>query len=188
MISSDAISGLVGVVIGAFISILGDEFRQWREKKRRGHYLAVRVSPLIEKFIEECADVVEDKGIEDKNGVTNGNVADPAEIYLPEDVDWKSIKPSLMQDIVTLPDRVRKTRQHIAFVLNYVAVPPEWVEFFAVRSRVYLKLGMEAIELVDKIRKYHRIPQEIPWQGSPTNRLRLESEKDSLRKKQELKS
>jgi len=57
-----AIFGLVGVVLGFSLTFMKDWWFQQKAKKKELDYLAIRVSCILDTFVDRCADVAYDDG------------------------------------------------------------------------------------------------------------------------------
>lgn len=59
-----AIFGFIGVIVGALLTGFKERlFRRWDDEKK-AHYLAIRVCTILDVFLYDCADVVQDDGTE----------------------------------------------------------------------------------------------------------------------------
>src|SRR5207249_1392682 len=79
---SQAFFGLMGVVVGALLALLRDVWSDRRTRKRHARYLAIRVVCILDKYIENCAEVVLDNGLQegqrDEQGCLQSQVRPPA--------------------------------------------------------------------------------------------------------------
>lgn len=172
---SEAIFGLIGVLIGVF-STWGQSW--WSERRSTGraaHYLAVRVVCVLDQYVERCAEVVSDDGLSfgqrNPDGCLEPQVPLPGAPIFPEDVDWKSIGHDLMYRLLSMPAEVEEADQVIEFVGSAVAFPPDYDEFFEERSYQYGRIGLKASELADELRKIYRIPQRERGNWNPIEKL-----------------
>jgi hypothetical protein len=138
---SEAVFGLIGVLIGVF-STWGQSW--WSERRSTGraaHYLAVRVVCVLDQYVERCAEVVSDDGLSfgqrNPDGCLEPQVPLPGPPMFPEDVDWKSISHDLMYRLLSMSADVEGADKGIAFVWNAIACPPDYDEFFEERSYQY---------------------------------------------------
>ena len=60
---TEAIFGLIGVIVGSTISWFQTYWTNKQAAKRDAKYLAIRVVCILDKFVEDCADVVSDDGL-----------------------------------------------------------------------------------------------------------------------------
>jgi len=79
-----AISGFVGVLVGtALIPWIRGHFL----RKRAARYLAIRVVCTLDKYLEDCTDVAEDWGEENREGYSEARVSAPPTPSYPADLD-----------------------------------------------------------------------------------------------------
>lgn len=106
----EALFGLVGVFVGAMLTWVREVWSDRRTRGRHARYLAIRVVCVLDRYIESCAEVVSDDGLchgqRNEQGYLVPQIPLPAPPAFPEDLDWKSIEPSLMYLILSLPSRV----------------------------------------------------------------------------------
>ena len=55
--------GLLGVVLGAFLTLLKDLLNIHLTRKKRAEYLAIRVTYVLDRFFAGCGDVARDDGL-----------------------------------------------------------------------------------------------------------------------------
>jgi len=172
---SEAVFGLIGVLIGVF-STWGQSW--WSERRSTGraaHYLAVRVVCVLDQYVERCAEVVSDDGLSfgqrNPDGCLEPQVPLPGPPMFPEDVDWKSISHDLMYRLLSMSADVEGADKGIAFVWNAIACPPDYDEFFEERSYQYGRIGLKASAFADELRKNYRIPQRERGNWNPLEKL-----------------
>lgn len=163
--------GTLGVTyFGHWLSLSKDKELRQDELDRHARYLAIRVVCTLDPFVSECCDVVLDGGLSDQEGDMHPRVEDPT-LSLPEDVDWKSVKPDLMYQILGFPNELDIARQTIGWVANEIAGPPDHGEYFEERTIQYGQLGLVAYALADEIRETHNIPQRDTGNWHPKKTL-----------------
>lgn len=154
-----SVIGTLGVTyVNHRLALLKDREMRREELDKHARYLAIRVVCKLDPFISECCDVVSDDGLSDHEGITRPRVADPT-ISIPQDVDWRSIRPDLMYRILGLPNEIDVARHSIEFVATEIAGPPDHEEYFEERIIQYGQLGLAALALADEIRETYGIPQ-----------------------------
>jgi hypothetical protein len=123
----EALIGLIGVIIGAFITI-GWDFIQalWTRKKQRV-YLVARVICILEDFIAGCISVVKDDGEQDQDGCLQTQAPLPEINFTSLDVDWKVLSADLMLEILSLPSKVDEAKGVIASTFFYATFPPDYM-------------------------------------------------------------
>lgn len=170
-----SIFGLLGVALGAFLAIFKDVLFKRSERKRNANYLAIRVVSLLDEFINGCVAVIFDDGTyhgqRDEDGYRRAQVSTPEIAPLNLDVDWKSIQPILMYEILSLPNLKSEADIQISGSSEYSASPPDFEEFFEERQSQYSELGLKAIKLATKLRKQHSIPENTYKNFSPAEEM-----------------
>ncbi|MEJ1379327.1 MAG: hypothetical protein RPU34_05880 [Candidatus Sedimenticola sp. (ex Thyasira tokunagai)] len=166
---AEALIGLLGVVVGAFIAGAREYWIAKSVNRKSAEYLAIRVVSVLDGFVEGCAEVVGDDGL--YHGQAGPDGCRSVQVSTPEfsveslDVDWKSIPSSLMYEILSLPNRVSAADQRIDGALEYVAGPPDYEELFEERQIQYGELGLKAASLSDELRKAYGVParEYLDW-------------------------
>lgn len=60
---TEAIFGLIGVLVGSGISLFQTHWMEKRANDKNARYLAIRVVCILDKYLEDCAEVVNDDGL-----------------------------------------------------------------------------------------------------------------------------
>lgn len=162
----EAIFGLVGVVVGSFLTIAKDSVVSWRQRKREGSYSAIRLVCILHEYADYCVDVVQDDGTshgqpagrtESGEEYYAAQVRQPAPPEYPGDIAWRSLHESLMHQILGLPNKARTTDRYIDGQAEYAATPPDYSEFFEARQEGYATLGHDALSLAEQLSDEYRI-------------------------------
>jgi hypothetical protein len=176
-----AFIGLLGVVLGVFLTIAKEWFFDFRKNKKHAEYLCIHIACMLEQFAIKCIDVVYDDGLHhgqpDSDGYSRVQVLAPS--FKPEtvDVEWKSLPANLMYEVLNLPSAIEIANTQIESVSEYVAVPPEFEEAFEERQYQYSVLGIKALNLASKLRKHTNLPErDIGWDLAK----QLNDEKDKI--------
>jgi hypothetical protein len=123
-----ALIGLVGVVLGFFLTIFKDWLLQRTKTKKDYEYLTIRVVCVLDRFMYACVDVVNDDGTcmgqYDKDGYARIQVTPPTFNPYDLDVEWKSIPHTVMYEILNLPNRIETANHTIGSTFDHVADPP----------------------------------------------------------------
>lgn len=162
----EAVFGLIGVVVGSFLTIAKDSFASWRQRKQEGSYSAIRLICILHEYADHCVDVVQDDGT--SQGMPAGRTEGGEEYYVaqvrqpeppkyPDDIAWRSLPEGLMHQILGLLSKARTTDRYIDGQAKYAATPPDYSEFFEARQEGYAKLGFEALNLAEQLAKKYRI-------------------------------
>jgi len=178
---TEAIFGLVGVLIGSAISWLQSYWLNRQVAKKAAQYLAIRVVCIFDKYLEDCVSVVKDDGLScgqrTPDGCLKPQVSSPGAPVFPDDVDWKSISHNLMYEILSFPSDVDAADRSIAFTADVVASPPDYEEFFEDRAFHYAQFGLRAYELAKRLRKTYDIPAKEYGDWKPVSELEGELKK-----------
>jgi hypothetical protein len=171
-----AIIGLVGVALGVLLGILKDWIFQKAKRKKEYEYLAIRVACELDRFVYRCVDVAHDDGTSygqyDKDGCARIQVTPPEFNPNDLDVDWRSLPSNLMYEILNLPNKIEIANEAISSVFDHVAGPPYYEEGFEARQLHYSELGLLAMGLAERLRKYAKLPAfEAPENWSPSEML-----------------
>jgi hypothetical protein len=182
-----AAAGLIGVILGALLNVTWMVWSDWRARGRNARYLAIRAVCILDKYIEDCAEVVTDdglcEGMRNKEGCLEAQVSSPPPPAFPEDLDWKSVEHALMYRLLSLPSEAEAADRKIRNASRF-SYPPDYDEFFEERQDQYAKLGLAAFALTQEIRKKYSIqPQEL-GEWNPTEYLteakeRIEKERQN---------
>lgn len=152
--------GIIGVILGAFLTLVREYWIDYRARKRKAVYLAIRVTCMLEEFLIDCANVSADHGEYDQNGCLYPKVSCPQLSFSSLDVDWQSLPSNLMYEILNFPFSIEVSEKHIANVIDYIANPPDYDEFFKARQYEYSNLGLKAYDLAKELRSKYGLPSK----------------------------
>lgn len=157
---SEALFGLLGVVVGAAITWVKDWWSEGRNRRRHATYLATRMVCIFDSYVESCAEVVADDGLIDGHRNPDGcleiQVEEPDPPAYPEDLEWTSIPHAIAYRALSLPDRVSAARRQIGFRADFDG--PPYDEAIKERQIQYAELGLLAAEIAEELRNEYRIP------------------------------
>ncbi len=166
-----AIFGLVGVALGAVLTVAREWWFQSRKNRKDAEYLSVLVSCELERYVDGCAEVVGADGLShgqrDKNGYCAIQVATPKFEPLALGVDWKSLPADLMYEILDFPYMAEVASLKVSVAFEYVATLPDFDEGFEERQFQYATLGIAASQLVTKLRNYAGFPARSIGEWNP---------------------
>lgn len=157
----EAVFGLLGTLVGALISSTIPWFQSLyltkKERARNAKYLAIRVVSILERYSNDCSNVVSDDGTiygqpSEADGSCHPQVKTPGHITYPEDLDWRSIDHDLMYDLLSLPNMAEFADRAIDASVEHSS-PPDYSEIFEERQSQYATLGLQTLDLEEKIRK-----------------------------------
>jgi hypothetical protein len=162
-------------------------------RARHARYFAIRVVCILDKYVENCAEVVSDDGLcdgrRDEQGCLQAQVPTPPPPAFPEGLDWRSIDHALMYRLLSTPNAAEAADRKIDFVWQYVAGPPDFEEFFEERQDQYATLGLAAFALTHEMRRQYNIPAQTLGEWNPPERLakaKAQVEEDRRKRTQRL--
>lgn len=167
-----ALIGLLGVIVGGIIAVAKDVFLVRRRESKDMQYLCVQVVSALERFSEGCVDVVQDHGVDHPDGTTVPGSSLPDFEPHGLDVQWHSLPVPVLYRVLDLPNKVRLARRVIDGVIEYVAGPPDYSEFFEERQYQCAKLGLEALDLAFCLRRRAGLPRPDFSDWNPIEYLR----------------
>ena len=153
-----AIIGLIGVFLGAALSITRELWLDYRSQKKKAEYLAILVACILDRYVDGCVSVVSDNGLTNQDGITVTQVTTPDLDLNSIDVDWQSLPSDLMYEILSFPNLIEEANHKISSVAEYVASPPDFEEVYEERHYEYAILGIKAAQLAEKFRQTYSLP------------------------------
>lgn len=165
-----AIFGFIGVVVGALITGLKEWLFRASDEKKKGHYLAIRVCTMLDLFLYDCADVVQDDGYcqgqREPDGTLSPQARLPSLSFDAMDVDWQAIPAFLAYDILNLPNRIHRSMRYIEGAAEH-AFPPDYEEVFDARQDEFAKLGKAATDIASQLRTFAKLPAREQREWDP---------------------
>ena len=154
----EALYGLFGVVLGAVLTLASELLKDYKSRKKRAEYLAIRISCAFDRYVDQCVAVANDGGVEDQEGCTITQEPDPEIDIQSFDVDWQSLPATLMYQILSFPNLMEEAKQSISSVAFYVAGPPDYFEAIEERQYQYATLGVKAGDIAKELREKYNLP------------------------------
>jgi len=171
-----AIFGLVGVFLGAVLTVAREWWFQSRKTRKDAEYLSIQVSCELERYVAMCAEVVGDDGLcdglPDEDGCHSIQVQAPEFDPMSLNVEWKSLPANLMYEILDFPYKTEVANQAIAAAFEYEAGPPDYWEGFEERQLQYATLGLAASELATKLRSHVDLPARSVGDWNPVRYMK----------------
>lgn len=160
---TEAIFGLMGVLLGSGISWFQSYWSTKKETNKSARYLAIRLVCILDKYVEDCTEVVKDDGLSCGQRTPDGSLAPQVETptppAYPDDIDWKSIDHELMYRLLSLPSEVENGNRMIKATLE-IAGPPDFEEWFVERKFYYCQFGLTAYQLSDDLSSKYGIKKK----------------------------
>ena len=159
-----AIFGLIGVALGALLTVIREWWFQSRKNKKDAEYLSILVSCELERYASRCAAVVGDdglcEGLPDEKGYRSIQVEAPKFEPHRFSVEWKSLPAHLMYEVLDFPYKAEVASERVSAAFEYADSPDFW-QGFEERQLQYAYLGLAALELAKKLRGYVGLPPRI---------------------------
>lgn len=171
---TEGIFGLLGVLIGSFITWYQNSRSQKNEAEKNARYLAIRIVCVLDRYLQECVDVVKDDGLDCGQRMPDGclkpQVKIPSPPIYPDDVDWKSINPELMFKLLSFPSEIEEGNKMINFA-GEIAGPPDYEEWFVERKVFYSKFGLIAFKMSEELADRYHIKKKTYNNWNPVTDL-----------------
>ena len=177
---TEAIFGFIGVIIGAAIPWLQSFVMNKRITDKNAQYLAIRLVCILDKYMEDCFDIVKDNGLSygqrNAEGYLEAKVKPPIFPIFPDDVDWKSIDHELMYKLLSFPSDIETGKRIVEATLDF-AGPPDYEEWFIERRFQYSQFGITALVLSEELCRKYKINKKSYNNWDPAIELREELQK-----------
>jgi hypothetical protein len=184
-----ALSGLGGVWLGGELTSRRERRRERDEAAKELTYLAILVTAHLQRFVDGCVSVVGDDGTSygqpsGEDGYHESTVETPSFEPLTFEVNWKSLPPQLMDEIMSLPYHIESLNRQIAGVGDFDD-PPEFSHYFWERRHGYAVLGLKVSALADRLRQHAGLDVVPVTQGDWSRDAHLEETKLQLERHRE---
>jgi len=153
---------LIGVIVGAFLTVIIEILRENREKKKKAEFSAVRLTIIFEDFIQNCAEVVIDDGSVDgpsEDGCKYISVNAPDINFQSLDVEWQCLPFELLYEVLHFPTLLKESNQKISAAFD-IAYRPNYEEGFEERKFQFSRLGILAGQISKKLRAEFKMPEK----------------------------
>lgn len=188
---NDAVIGFVGVIVGALMTWLQAIWSERKKKEETRNYMAILIIFLLDRFIQGCVDVVSDGGIPDRDGCLVPQVNTPNIDFESLKSDWEVFPNDLLYEILDLPNKIESANHSISSVVEHVAGPPDYEEFYEERQIQFSNLGIEAHKLAEKLREKSKLPKRNYENWDPIeflqNKYKESKSKQKKREEQQIK-
>jgi len=148
---------LAGQFLSGLLSWIKDAWVLYSNRRKDAEFLAIRLVLLFDEFVNACHDAVFDPLTEDTDGITESTVSDPL-LTLPVEADYKALPRNLMFEILSMPNKLDSIKKGLSAVAE-ISGPPDFDEFFEYRKEHCSRLGLDALNLIDKISRRYGIAQ-----------------------------
>ena len=145
---------LVGVIVGACLTLIMEIYKDKRNRKRDTNYLVVRVICTFDQFFDGCASVVFDNCV-DSCGESGITVSLPKLDLDSLDVNWSSIELTEMCEIFSFPSLVKTADETLKNTGEHAF---DFDEYFQERQYQYSIIALKVDSLTTKLRKAYKMP------------------------------
>lgn len=156
------ISALSGGGVGGLITVGSNLCISKYQKYQDAYYAAIRIVPVLDRYVNACADVVSDNGTsaEHYSEERQPQVDIPDPPIFSKDINWKSINAQLAYRILSFSNIIEEVNKYIGKEKedSLLTDPYDKDGFFTARRDGYLKLGLIVVNLLKDLRKNSRLP------------------------------
>ena len=178
-------AGVIGLTVTVILALVGwisSVLKEWMDRRRKARYLAVRIVPIIDQFLNDCSACLGDDGLlfgnADENGYTPPREKLPSTPDYPDDIDWLSIDHKIMYGLLLLPHQVKSATESILWMDLNVSTPPDFDEGFEARRGRLPDIAIAAEELAKSLRKKFKLPARDDENFNPMSQV-LKAKKQS---------
>lgn len=168
-IKEAGIIGAAASVVIAFFSWVSAYFRDLFGRRKRARYLGIKVIPILDNFIVECATSLQDNGTYMGESRPDGSTPPTEKLPSPpdygDDIDWLSINYRMMYDLQLLGQETRAANEQISFVDKHISSGPYFHECFDARADHLPDLALKARRISKSLAKKYKVPDRysLDW-------------------------
>lgn len=162
LFQSDAVKILIGGLLPIitqliifFCTWLKESRTAEKIKKKEAELLAINLVIVLDDFVGECFNSINDPMQQDAQGLWDTTVKYPS-ITLPTG-EYTSLPSGLMFEIISIPKRLRDILESLKLV-SEESYPPDYPEYHAYRREHFSRIGLQALNQIDALNKHYRIP------------------------------
>ena len=156
-----AIIGLVGVLVGAGITTIGQLLMQRRAEQLERSFVTSNLVAALDQLAIDCARVIYDDGTidgqPDENGYHHIQVPDPEFSLTIDQANLKYLDANTTYKILVIPNRIKSISHSVSSKWEYDD-PPDFLSTFETRQHSFAQLGIDIAYLSDEIRRNHGVP------------------------------
>lgn len=175
---------LIGVGLGAFLGTFKDVFIESGKRKRLAWLTAVRLTVILDKYVDDCSENVQDGGDYDQQGERQTRVRQP-DLDYPDDLGWTSLHRELMYAAFRLKVEHDSADKALEFVGSEIAFPPDYDEYWDEKKVLFSNQGLAALELIRSLKDHYGVPTADRRGYEPRDtfdRMLTEREKEAAEK------
>ncbi|WP_370546713.1 hypothetical protein NMD64_17955 (plasmid) [Edwardsiella tarda] len=122
-------------------------------------FISTELVFVLEKFVEECAEIVIDDGEENADGEYYPTTSTPGGLKLDEiSGNWRTLPARIMYQIRELPILQNEAERQVGAAAECCWNPPDHTEFFQARQYQFARLGIKALILSIRLRRLVGLP------------------------------
>ncbi|TAW65413.1 hypothetical protein ELI15_14055 [Rhizobium ruizarguesonis] len=148
---------LTAVALGTFLGTFKDVFIENGKRKRLAWLTAVRLTVILDKYVDNCSENVQDTGHYDNEGVRHTRVAQP-QLEYPSDLGWTSLHRQLMYAAFRLKVAHDSVESSLEFIGSEISFPPDYDEYYAEKRVSFSEQGLAALELIRSLKDHYDVP------------------------------
>ncbi|UFW65812.1 hypothetical protein RlegWSM1455_07255 [Rhizobium laguerreae] len=148
---------LTAVAFGTFLGAFKDVFIESGKRKRLAWLTAVRLTVILDKYVDNCSENVRDTGQYDHKGERHTRVPQP-QLEYPADLGWTSLHRQLMYAAFRLKVEHDSVESGLEFTGSDIASPPDYEEYYAEKGVWFSHQGMAALELIRSLKDHYGVP------------------------------
>ncbi len=148
---------LLAVAIGAFLGGFKDAIIESGKRKRLAWLTAMRLTVLLDKYVDDCAENVQDGGDYDQQGERQTRVPEPDLTY-PDDLGWTSLHRELMYGAFRLKVAHDSADKALQFIGSEIAFPPDYEEYWDEKKVLFSHQGLAALEIIRSLTDHYGVP------------------------------
>lgn len=152
------LGGIVTISAQIFLSLFTwfKESRAEKNKKtKEAEFLAINLVIVLDDFVGECFNSINDSMQQDERGLWGTTVKYPS-ITLPIG-EYTSLPSGLMFEIISIPKRLRDILENLKLV-GEESYPPDYFEYHKYRREHFSHIGLQALNQINALNKHYQIP------------------------------
>ena len=164
-----------GAITGSIVSGLFLLLAPYIDRRRAARYLAIRVSICLDEYVGICASAMFEPDPHEipPDSDPMDHFKTPPVLNLPDDVDWRSIRPQLAYDILSLVNETVQATESVSYLWGVASGDAAFEEM----CDCFSAIGLRANELSVLLRKSSKLKQSSgvkpPSSGySPLSKLK----------------
>lgn len=147
---------LIVTGFGVWLGAAKDIFTDWWKRRRQARYHAMLLAVTLDQLIDDCIAVAFDDGYPDSDGVMYPTAPNP-KIEWPTQLDWTLIPSELMYRCLLLPGMIKSAIESARFIVDNIASPPDYQEYFEELQIRFSSIGLSAVHLLHRLQEAYDV-------------------------------